>query len=113
MPDGKDPDDYIKLNGKEGLLKFLKDKQIIQSYIWNYHLSKVDQKNPFEVSKFEKETKILHQKRKDLSKTQIIEFSILFIILNYFEVASKKIEELSEIQFFSEKNENLKNTIIT
>jgi DNA primase len=166
MPEGKDPDDYIKQNGKDGLLNLLKDKQIIQLYIWNYYLSKVDQNNPFEVSKFEKEikklsysiqdetlkkyvledflekikkltplqtskqgfnftgynkkknyqilkeTKLLHQKRKDLSKTQIIEFSILFIILNYFEIASKKIEELSEIEFISDKNENLKTSII-
>ena len=166
MPEGKDPDDYIKQNGKEELLNLLKDKQIIQSYIWNYHLSKIDQNDPFEISKFEKEikklsysiqddtlkkyvledflekikrltpiqtskknynytkynkiknyqilkeTKILHQKRKNLSKTQIIEFSILFIILNYFEIASKKLEELSEIDFLSEKNENLKNAII-
>ena len=166
MPEGKDPDDYIKQNGKDGLLSLLKDKQIIQSYIWNYHLNKIDQNNPFEISKFEKEikklsysiqdetlkkyvledflekikkltplqtskknynykkynnkkdyqilkeTKLLHQKRKDLSKIQIIEFSVLFIILNYFEIASKKLDELSEIQFFSEKNENLKNAII-
>ena len=166
MPEGKDPDDYIKQNGKDGLLNLLKDKQIIQSYIWNYYLSQIDQHNPFEISKFEKEikklsysirdetlkkyvledflekikkltpiqtakqsynyskynkkkdyqilkeTKLLHQKRIDLSKTQIIEFSILFIILNYFEIASKKIEELSEIEFLSEKNENLKNAII-
>jgi len=33
--------------------------------------------------------------------------------LNYFEIASKKLEELSEIEFLSEKNESLKNTIIT
>ena len=166
MPDGKDPDDYIKQNGKDGLLSLLKEKQVIQSYIWNYHLSKIDQSNPFEISKFEKEikklsysiqdetlkkyvledflekikkltpiqssrqnynytkfnkkkdyqilkeTKLLHQKRKDLSKTQIIEFSILFIILNYFEIASKLLEQLSEIEFLSEKNESLKNTII-
>ena len=166
MPEGKDPDDYIKQNGKDGLVNLLKNKQIIQSYIWNYHLNKIDQNNPFEISKFEKEikklsysiqdetlkkyvleeflekikkltpiqtskrnynytkynkikdhqilkeTKILHQKKKDLSKIQIIEFSILFLILNYFEIASKKIEELSEIHFFSEKNENLKNIII-
>ena len=59
-----------------------------------------------------KETKLLHQKRKDLSKTQIIEFSILFIILNYFEITSKLLEQLSEIEFLSEKNESLKNTII-
>jgi len=166
MPDGKDPDDYIKQNGKDGLLSLLKEKQVIQSYIWNYHLSKIDQSNPFEISKFEKEikklsysiqdetlkkyvledflekikkltpiqssrqnysytkfnkkkdyqilkeTKLLHQKKKDLSKTQIIEFSILFIILNYFEIASKSLEQLSEIEFLSEKNESLKNTII-
>ena len=166
IPEGKDPDDYIKQNGKDELLNLLKDKQIIQSYIWNYHLNKIDQNNPFEISKFEKEikklsysiqdetlkkyvledflekikkltpiqtskknynymrynkkknfqilkeTKLLHQKRKDLSKTQILELSILFIILNFYEIASKKIEELSEIHFFSEKNEKLKNSII-
>ena len=166
MPDGNDPDDYIKQNGKDGLVNLLKDKQIIQSYIWNYNLNKIDQSNPFEISKFEKEikklsysirdetlkkyvledflekikkltpiqtfrqkynytkfnkkeeyqilkeTKLLHQKRKDLSKIQIIESSILFIILNYFEIASKKLEELSEIEFFSKKNESLKNIII-
>jgi DNA primase len=167
MPDGKDPDDFIKQNGKNGLLNLLKDKQIIQTYIWDYHLCKIDQNNPFEISKFEKEikklsysiqdetlkkyvledflekikkltplqasrqnynytkfnnkkdyqilkeTKLLHQKRKNLSKTQIIEFSILFIILNYLEIASKKIDELSEIEFLSEKNESFKNVIVT
>ena len=167
MPEGRDPDDFIKQKGKDGLVELLKEKQIIQSYIWNYHLSKIDQNNPFEISKFEKEikklsysiqdeilkkyvledflekikkltpiqtsrqnynytkfnkkkdyqilkeTKLLHQKRKDLSKTQIIEFSILFIILNYLDLASKKIDELSEIEFLSEKNESLKNVIIS
>jgi len=167
MPEGQDPDDYIKNNGKEGLLNLLKNKEIIQSFIWNYQLNKIDQSNPYEISKFEKEikklsysiqdetlkkyvledfleklrnltpiqaskqnyrnsysnkkrdyrilkeTKILHQKRKDLSKIQIIEFSILYIILNYYEIALKKIEELSEIEFTAEKNENLKNIIIT
>ena len=55
----------------------------------------------------------MHQKRKDLSKIQIIEFSVLFIILNYLDIASKKLEDLSEIEFLSEKNENLKNEIIS
>ena len=167
MPEGKDPDDFIKENGKNGLLNLLKDKDIIQSYIWNYNLSKINQNNPYEISKFEKEikklsysiqdevlrkyvledflemikklspiqtsrqnfnfssfkrkkedkilkeTKILHQKKKDLSKIQITEFSILFIILNYFELASKKIEDLSVIKFLTEKNESLKNLIIS
>ena len=166
MPEGKDPDEYVKENGKDGLLNLLKNKDIIQSFIWNYHLSKIDQNNPFEVSKFEKEikklsysiqdeilkkyvledflekirrltpnqnlrqnykysnfnkkndyrilkeTKILHLKRKDLSKIQLIEFSILYIILNHYEIALKRIEELSEINFLSEINESLKNLII-
>ena len=166
MPQGKDPDDYIKESGKDGLINLLKKKEIIQSFIWNYNLNKIDQNNPYEVSKFEKEikkisysildetlkkyvledflekikqltpiqssrqnykyssykkkkdyqilkeTKILHQKRKDLSKIQIIEFSILFIILNYLDIAAKKLEELSKIVFLAEKNESLKNVII-
>ena len=167
MPDGIDPDDYINQKGKDALLNLLKEKEIIQSFIWNYYISKIDQNNPYEISKFEKqiknlsysiqdetlkkyvledflekikkltpiqssrkdykyspykkkkdyqilkETKLLHQKRKDLSRIQIIEFSILFIILNYLETASKKMEELSEIEFLSEKNESLKKEITT
>ena len=167
MPDGADPDDFIKQKGKDGLINLLKEKEIIQSFIWNYYLNKIDQNNPYEISKFEKEikklsysiqdetlkkyvledflekikkltpnqtlkqnykysafkkdknfqilkeTKILHQKRKDLSKIQIIEFSILFIILNYLDTAFKKLEELSEIEFLTEKNENLKTAIVT
>ena len=166
MPDGIDPDDYIKQKGKDGLINLLKEKEIIQSFIWNYHLSKIDHNNPYEISKFEKEiknlsysikdetlkkyvledflekikkltpiqssrrdyryvpykkkidhqilkeTKLLHQKRKDLSRIQIIEFSILFIVLNYLEIASQKLEDLSEIKFLAEKNENLKKEII-
>ncbi len=167
MPEGKDPDDYIKQNGRDGLLNLLKEKEIIQSFIWNYHLNKINKNNPYEISKFEKEikklsysiqdetlkkyvledflekikrltpiqtsresyrytpfkkridyqilkeTKILYQKRKDLSKIQIIEFSILFLILNYLELTAKKLEELSEIEFLTEKNEGLKNLVIT
>ena len=166
IPDGKDPDEFIRKNGKEFFLKLLEEKEIIQDFLWNHYLSKIDKNNPFEISKFEKEikklsysikdetlkkyvledflekinqltpiqssrqkynfykfnnkqnlkilkeTKILHQKKKDLSKIQIIEFSILFIILNNFNLASKKIEDLSDLLFLSEKNEGLKNTII-
>ena len=166
MPKGIDPDDFIKENGKDGLINLLEKKEIIQTFIWNYHLSKINQSNPYEISKFEKEikkitnsildetlkkyvledflekikkltplqnskqnfkyfsfskkkdykilkeTKILYQKRKDLSKSQIIEFSILFLLLNYFEIASKKIEDLNELNFTSQENESLKNDII-
>jgi len=166
MPNGIDPDDYIRQKGKNGLVNLLKDKEIIQSFIWNFQLSKIDQNNPYEISKFEKEikslsysikdetlkkyvledflekikrltpiqssnqnykffsykkkrdyqvlkeTKILHQRKKNLSRIQIIEFSILFIILNYLDIAAKKLEDLSELEFLTDKNESLKNIVI-
>ena len=167
MPDGEDPDDYIKQNGKSGMFKLLEKKEIIQSFIWNRHLSKINKYDPYDISKFEKEikklsytirddtlkkyvledflekikkltpiqtssrdynyygfkkkkdyrilkeTKVLHQKKKDLSKIQIIEFSILFIILNHLEIASEKLEDLSKIEFISETNQSLKNDLIS
>ncbi len=166
MPDGQDPDDFIKENGKEIFTKFLEKKEIIQNFLWNYYLKKINENNPFEISKFEKnikklaysikdetlkkyvledfleklnklipnqilnkniqfskyrnkknykilnETKILHQRRKNLSKSQVIEFSILFLILNYHKISSKRFKELSEVEFVSGKNESLKKTII-
>jgi len=167
MPEGTDPDEYIKENGSKNFISLMKDKQIIQTFIWNYHLKKINRNNPFEISKFEKEikkfcylikdetlkkyvledflekikkltpiqntrksfqyfkkyakkddyqilneTKNLHQKNNHFSKIQIKEFSILFIMINYLNVASKKIEDLSEITFLSEKNESLKKLII-
>ncbi len=168
MPEGMDPDDFIKQNGKESFLSLLDEKKAIQNFIWNHHLNKINRNNPYEVSKFEKEikklcysindetlkkyvledflvkikkltpiqsnkqpfkrfqkfnkdqnyqilseTKILHQKKNHFSKIQIKEFSILFIMLNYLEIASKKIEELSELIFLSDKNESLKKLIIS
>ena len=54
LPKGEDPDDFIKKNGKEKFIEFLKSKKIIQSYIWDTYLSEINTNNPFEVSKFEK-----------------------------------------------------------
>ena len=168
MPAGNDPDDFVKQNGKESFLSLLKEKKIIQNYIWSHYLSNINRNNPFEVSKFEKEikklcysikdetlkkyvledflekikkltpiqsskrpykkyqnynkkqeyhilneTKTLHQRKNHFSKIQIKEFSLLFIMLNYLDVASKKIEDLSQLVFLSEKNESLKKLIIS
>ena len=55
----------------------------------------------------------MHQKRKNLSKIQIIEFSILFVILNFYKIACEKINELKNLQLLSEKNESLKNILIS
>ena len=166
IPDGSDPDDFIKKNGKDKFKKLLKEKNIIQSYIWNHYINKIDRNNPFEISKFEKEikrvcysikdeilkkyvledflnkiknltpiqsskntynfrnykknkeyhllneTKSLYKKRNHLSKIQLKEFSILYIMLNYPEVAFKLALDISKIDFESQVNESLKNDII-
>ena len=57
MPDGEDPDDFIKKKGKDNFLSHLKGKEIIQTFIWNHNLRKINLSNPFEVSNFEKEIK--------------------------------------------------------
>ena len=56
--------------------------------------------------------KLYTKKAKIYQKLQITEFSILFIILNYFHIASKRLEEISILRFLSEKNEDLKNIIV-
>ena len=165
IPDGKDPDDFIRENGKDLFIKLLEKKEIIQDFLWNYYLAKIDKNNPFEISKFEKEikklsysikdetlkkyvleeylnkiekltpiqssrssnifpfkkkkdykilneTKILYQKTKDLSKIQILEYSIIYLIINHSEIAIKQIKDLNNLKLTSTKNENLKSIII-
>ncbi len=168
IPDGSDPDEFIKKNDKEKFINLLKEKNIIQSFIWNHYIGKIDKTNPFEVSKFEKEikrvcysikdetlkkyvledflnkiknltpiqnskrsftpfknykkvkdyhllseTKSLYKKRNHLSKIQLKEFSILYIMLNYYEIAVQKVSDLNKIEFESIENENLKKDIVT
>ena len=103
-------DETLKKYVLEEFLEKLNKLTPIQSSRKNYRYTNFKKTKDHQILK---ETKLLHQKRKDLSKIQIIEFSILFIILNYFDIASKKIEKLSEIEFLAEKNESLKNLIIT
>ena len=165
MPTGQDPDDFIKKNGKENFLIFLKEKKIIQSYLWDIYSENIDKSNPFEISKFEKkikqlcnsikdevlrkyileeflgkitsftpiqnfkkqfrpgkfqnnyfqilnDTKNLHKKNNHYSKAEIKEFSVLFIMINYLDVAQKKIEEISETLFLSKNNDELKKSIL-
>ena len=168
IPEGNDPDDFIRKNGKEKFLSLLNQKQVIQSYIWNYLLKKVDTKNPYEFSKFEKdikrlcysikdetlkkyvledfleklrnltpiqntrrtnfnyknfkqsknyqilnETKNLYDKKNHFSKKEIKEFAVLYIMINYYDVTSAKVEDISKIEFSSERNDSLKKLIIS
>jgi len=57
LPNGEDPDDFIRKNGKLNFLKLLDQKKIIQLYIWDLYSSNLDKNDPFAISKFEKEIK--------------------------------------------------------
>ena len=97
MPNGQDPDDYIKKNGKENFLLFLKEKQIIQSFIWNYNLDKINRNNPFEVSKFEKTIRKLSYSIKDETLKK-------YVLEEYL----KKIKKLTPIQSSKNSYKNFK-----
>ena len=87
MPEGYDPDDFVKQNGKEQFLSLLQEKQIIQTHIWNFYLKKIDRNNPFEISKFEKEIKKLCYSIKD-------EILKKYVLEDFLE----KIKKLTPIQ---------------
>ena len=102
-------DETLKKYVLEDFLEKLKKLTPIQASKQNYNYFNFKKKKEYKILK---ETKILHQKRKNLSKIQIIEYSILYIILNYIQIASKKLEELSKLKFLDDKNEILKIKIV-
>ncbi len=163
LDEGKDPDDIIKDAGKEGFLKCLDSKTIIQSFIWNTYVKKVDTGNPYEITKFEKqmrrlcssinditlkkyilenflskinnltpnvnskisygftkrknfkmlnETKKIHMQKKDLTRENIVEFSILFIMIFYGGAIKNNVEGIATIDFSNPENEKLKMFLI-
>ncbi len=163
LENGKDPDDIIKEKGKEGFLKFLENKTVIQSFIWESYLNKINTSDPYEVAKFEKqirrlcssildgtlkkyiledflnkinkltpnvnfkinpglskranfkvlnETKKIHLQKKDFTRENLIEFSILFIMIFYGGAVNNDIEKVSNIPFEKPENEKLKSILI-
>ena len=160
---GKDPDDIIKELGKEGFLKFLESKNIIQSFIWDSFVNKININNPYEVTRFEKqmrklcslikddtlkkyiledfltkiynltpnvnkrvnynyskqknfkvlnETKKIHLQKKDLTRENLVEFSILYIMIFYGKAIQNSLESISQITFSNSENEKLKTSLI-
>ena len=58
------------------------------------------------------ETKVLHKQKNSFTKEQIKEYSILYVMLNYPDTVKSKIEELTQVKFSFEENNNLKDEII-
>ena len=163
LEEGKDPDDIIKDKGKDFFLKILENKKIIQSYIWESNVNKINTSNPYDITKFEKqmkklcstikdetlkkyifedflkkinkltpntnskssykfnkryqsqvlsETKKIHRKRENFTREDIIEFSILYVMIFYNGSISNENKKISELIFLSKENEDLKNFIL-
>ena len=163
LEQGKDPDDIIKEKGKEGFLKFLENKTIIQSFIWQIYKEKVNTNDPYDIANFEKkmrklcsyikdgtlqkyiledyltkinnltpnvnlkigpsyskrvnfkvlnETKQIHLQKKNFTRENLVEFSLLFIMIFYGGAISKDIDKVSKIVFENSENEKLKNILI-
>ena len=74
LPEGKDPDDFIKSKGKEKFIELLDNKLVIQEYIWKTYSKNINFRDPFEVSKFEKQIKKLcYSIQDEVLKKYIIE----------------------------------------
>ena len=102
LPDGADPDDYIKKYGKEKFKNFLKEKKIIQTYIWDLYSNRIDKKDPYSISKFEKEIKKMCFTIKDETIKKYILEDFLDRIKNLTPIQSTK------NNYFSQKNYNKK-----
>ena len=104
-------DETLKKYVLENFLEKIKKLTPIQNLKKNYkRFSKFQDKQNYQVLN---ETKSLYNKKSHFTKIQIKEYAVLFIMYNYLEVASKKIEEISDIVFVSAINENLKKFIIS
>ena len=163
LEESKDPDDIIKEKGKSGFLKLLENKTIIQSFIWENNLNKVNINNPYDIAKFEKqmrktcslikdstlkkyiledylnkinkltpnlntknyfnfkkkdvskilnETKKIHLKKIDFTRENLIEYSILFILIFYSGAIKSDISKISDLNFSNHENESLKNILL-
>ena len=87
MSKGLDPDDYIREKGKNSFEIFIKNNLSIEEFIWRIHLNNLNRKDPFAITKFEKNFKYLCQSIKDKTLKK-------YILEHYLE----KIRNLTPLQ---------------
>ena len=62
------------MKAKKVFLKFLENKTIIQSFIWDTYVKKINTNNPYEITKFEKQMrKLCFSIKDDTLKKYILE----------------------------------------
>ena len=161
MPQGADPDDYIRDKGKKNFEKLINSNLSIEEFIWTICLRSLNKSDPFAVTNFEKKIKNLFQSIQDatlkkhilehylekirnltplqqfnrrkkinsykmlnetkkisfakdhLTKEEIKEYSILFIMYNYPKIISPRLEIFDDIKFSSKKLNLLKSELLT
>ena len=161
MPQGVDPDDYIRDKGKKNFEKLINSNLSIEEFIWTICLRSLNKSDPFAVTNFEKKIKNLFQSIQDatlkkhilehylekirnltplqqfnrrkkinsykmlnetkkisfakdhLTKEEIKEYSILFIMYNYPKIISPRLEIFDDIKFSSKKLNLLKSELLT
>ena len=78
----------------ENFLEKIKNLTPIQSVKKNYQRhSKFQEKQNYQILN---ETKSLYNKKSHFTKIQIKEFSVLFLMYNYLDVASKKLKRFQK-----------------
>ena len=100
-------DEVLKKYILENFLEKLKNLTPIQNYKKSFI--------PYAKRNFKilNKTKQIHKEKNHFSKSEIKERSILYILLNHLSSAKNKLEELLEIEFTNEQNQNLKLDIIS
>ena len=58
------------------------------------------------------ETKKIHLQKKNFTRQDLIEFSILYIMIFYSPVTKRKFDKISNLKFLNQENDNLKDKII-
>ena len=58
------------------------------------------------------ETKQIHLQKKNLSRINVLELSILFVMINYSSVAKIRNKEIAELIFETVENNNLKSKLV-
>ncbi len=109
LPEKNDPDDFIQKHGKDKFLNLLKDKEIIQTYLWNYHLKKVDRSDPFAISKFEKEIKKLSYSIKNEVLQKYVTEDFLNKIKTLTPIQSARFPYQRSQKFYKQKNYQILN----
>ncbi len=122
--DKNNPYEIAKFEKKMRSLCMLIKDETLKKYILEDFLHKINGLTPNIHSKrgfknFKKpilkmlnETKKIHLQKKNLTRQDLIEFSILYIMIFYSGVIKSKLSRVSSLKFFNEENNNLKEKII-